>query len=265
MERVREAPAPPEESPPSLLQPPPELVLEARPLLEQLASLREPGVTTAQVDAFLAGLAAPRPSHEPPRVRADLMLDVLEDEWLCELTGSAGRRAGQVALEALLGLGYPYALEVTPEMLAQARRSPPVPFPFRPVLGLGLAGLNALLPLGLQVGLTELPPLGLLPESFFRLFATTPFLPLRLEPWPAFAFSLALLGPPLLSVLADGFGLASLKRLSHALQWLGVGLAVWGASLWGREAPASAVLCLLTALLSLLTLHCLTPPKAPES
>ncbi|WP_309896009.1 hypothetical protein [Archangium sp.] len=263
MERVREAPAPPEESPLSLLQPPPELVREARPLLEQLASLREPGVTTAQVDVFLAGLAAPRPSHEPPRVRADLMLDVLEDEWLCELTGSTGRRAGQVALEALLGLGYPYALEVTPEMLAQARRSPPVPFPFRPVLGLGLAGLNALLPLGVGVGLTELPPPGLLPESFFRLFASTPFLSLRLELWPA--FSLALLGPPLLSVLADGFKRPSLKRLSHALQWLGVGLAVWGAALWGREAPASAVLALFTALLSLLTLHCLTPPKAPES
>lgn len=266
MERVREAPAPHEESPPSLLQPPPELVREARPLLEQLASLREPGVTTAQVDAFLAGLAAPRPSHEPPRVRADLMLDVLEDEWLCELTGSTGRRAGQVALEALLGLGYPYALEVTPEMLAQARRSPPVPFAFRPVLGLGLAGLNALLPLGFELALLELPPLDLMPEFFYRLFATTPFyslLDLRLGLWPV--FSLALLGPPLLSVLADSFKLSSLKRPSHILQWLVVGLAVWGASLWGREALASAVLCLLTALLSLLTLHCLTPPKTPES
>ena len=270
MERVREAPAPAEESPSSLLPPPPELVVwEARPLLEQLASLREPGVTTAQVDAFLAGLAAPRPSHEPPRVRADLMLDVLEDEWLCELTGSAGRRAGAVALEALLGLGYPYALEVTPEMLAQARRSPPVPFPFRSVLGLGLAGLNALLPLGVVVALIELPPLGLLPESFFRLFASTPFLALRLERWPTipfpFPFALALLGPPLLSVLADRSQRPALKRLSHALQWLGVGLAVWGAAHWGREAPASAVLALVTALLSLLTLHCLTPPKAPET
>jgi hypothetical protein len=242
-------------------------VWEARPLLEQLASLREPGVTTAQVDAFLEGLAAPRPSHEPPRVRADLMLDVLEDEWLCELTGSAGRRAGAVALEALLGLGYPYALEVTPEMLAQARRSPPVPFPFRSVLGLGLAGLNALLPLGVVVALTELPPLGLLPESFFRLFASTPFLALRLERSPTFPFpfALALLGPPLLSVLADRSQQPALKRLSHTLQWLGVGLAVWGAAHWGREAPASAVLALVTALLSLLTLHCLTPPKAPES
>ena len=47
----------------------------------------------------------------PPRVRADVMLDILEDKRLCALTGSDGRRVGVMALEALLELGFPYALE----------------------------------------------------------------------------------------------------------------------------------------------------------
>jgi hypothetical protein len=252
MQRIREAPPVHEESTPSL-QDAPRLVREARPLLERLASLRAPGVTSEEIDTFLAGLKAPRPSDEPPRVRADLMLDVLEDEWLCGLTGGQGQRLGEVALEALLGLGYPYALEVTPEMLAQARGSPPARFPLRPLLGLGLAGVNVLLPLGLEAGLVEFAPSLLDDDIFFSL---------RSNLWPS--ISLALLGPPVASALAGWFELPALKRLSNALQWMVAGLTVWGASIWSRETPLTGVLFMLTALLSLATVLCLTPPKEPE-
>jgi len=253
MQRVREAPPSHEESPPSL-QPPPELVREARPLLERLAALRAPGVTTEEIDTFLAGLAAPRPSNEPPRVRADLMLDVLEDEWLCGLTGSKGGRLGAVALEALLGLGYPYALEVTPEMLAQGRGPPSARLPLRPLLGLGLAGVNVLLPLGLEAGLAEFDPSLLDDNFFFTLWRNL---------WPG--FSLALLGPPVASALAGWFKRPSLRTLFNTLQWVVVALSLWSASLWSGEWPLTGVLFMLTALLSLLTLHCLTPPKEPET
>lgn len=262
MERVREAPAPAEESIPSL-QDPPGLVREARPLLERLNALRQPGVTAAEIDLFLAGLSAPRPSDEPPRVRADLMLDVLEDEWLCELTGSTGRRAGEVALEALLGLGYPYALEVTPEMLAQARGSPPVRLPLRPLLGLGLAGVNGVLPFAVEAGLEVSHSLDVLPQSFFDLFFENIFLATRKDQWPI--YSLALLVPPVLSALAGWFKVPPLKTFFNAFQWLVVGLSVWSAFSWHDSEPATGVLFLLTALLSLLTLHCLTPPKEPET
>ncbi len=123
MERVREAPpSSAEESLPSLQEMPP-VALEASTLLARMRLLREPGAAVEEVDAFLEDLSAPRPQGEPPRVRADVMLDLLEDARLCALTGTDGRRVGVVALEALLGLGYPYALELTPEMLALARGS----------------------------------------------------------------------------------------------------------------------------------------------
>jgi hypothetical protein len=158
MERLREAP-PPDHALPAL-------EVESRPLLERLEGLREPGVTPKEVDAFLAGLSAPRPPSEPPRVRADLMLDLLGDERVCALTGSDGRRVGAVVLETLLGLGYPYALEVTPEMLAWARG------PRRTLrhLRLGLAGGTLLLLLGLQL-YDRLGPLELLGSVMVMLIA----------------------------------------------------------------------------------------------
>jgi hypothetical protein len=258
MQRVREAPPAPQESTPSL-QDTPELVREARPLLERLAALRAPGVTSEEIDQFLAGLAAPRPSNEPPRVRADLMLDVLEDEWLCELRGSAGRRMGAVALEALLGLGYPYALEVTPEMLAQARGSPPARFPLRPLLGLGLAGVNVLLPLAIEASGMELPPL----VNLFPTLFDNPFLLFRRELW--LVCSSMLLGPPLLSVLAGWYKAPRLKSLFNGLQWLLTGYLFLVASQWLQQEPIPGILHLLTALISLATVLCLTPPKEPET
>lgn len=147
MERLQQAPplsseegAEPVPSPPGL---------EPVPVRERLELLRLSGVSAAEVDTFLAGLEAPYLPGESPRERADLMLDLLEEERLCELTGSDGRRVGLAALETLLRLGYPYAFDLTPEMLARARGDGPLALSSRALLGLGLMVVNVLLPITL--------------------------------------------------------------------------------------------------------------------
>lgn len=144
MERLQSAPTlAPAESVPELPLPP-DLEIRSLPLLQRLDALREPGVTQREVDLFLQGLAAILPEHETPRVRADLMLDVLEDSRLCELTGSDGSQVGAIALEVLLALGYPYALEVTPAMLARVRGSERTPTPRSVIVGVSVAGVSGL-------------------------------------------------------------------------------------------------------------------------
>jgi hypothetical protein len=123
--------------------------LEQVPVRERLELLRLSGVSATEVDVFLTGLEAPYLPGESPRERADLMLDLLEDERLCELTGSQGHRVGLAALETLLRLGYPYAFEVTPGMLARGRGSEGLGLSSRSVLGLGLTAVNVLLPVTL--------------------------------------------------------------------------------------------------------------------
>ncbi len=147
MQRLQEAPpvssteeAGPVPSPPDL---------EPVPVRERLELLRLSGVDASEVDTFLAGLDAPYLPGESPRERADLMLDLLEEERLCELTGSNGRRVGLAALETLLRLGYPYAFDVTPEMLARARGDAPLGLSSRSLVGLGLTVVNVLLPVSL--------------------------------------------------------------------------------------------------------------------
>jgi hypothetical protein len=147
MQRLREAPPAPSEREAEPLASPPEL--EPVPVRERLELLRLSGVTSREVDTFLAGLEAPYLPGESPRERADLMLDVLEEERLCELTGSTGLRVGQAALETLLRLGYPYAFDVTPEMLARGRGAEPLGLSSRSLMGLGVTAVNVLLPVTL--------------------------------------------------------------------------------------------------------------------
>ncbi|MCY1082538.1 hypothetical protein [Archangium lansingense] len=99
---------------PVSLEPPP----SARWLLEQV---RAPGVARAEVDALLRGLELPLGPGEAARERADLLHGILEDEEVREYTGTGGRKVGHVAVLQLVELGFPYALEVPPELFAQAR------------------------------------------------------------------------------------------------------------------------------------------------
>jgi hypothetical protein len=95
----------------------------ATSLATLLEAVRSPGVTTADVDALLRGLGLPVAEGEGPRARADLLLSVLDDQRISELRGSDGRSVRAVATQALIELGYPYALELPPEALADIHRS----------------------------------------------------------------------------------------------------------------------------------------------
>ncbi len=83
---------------------------------------RAPGAARPEIDALLAGLAQPLSSDASLRERADLLLSLIEDVRLASSTGSDGRTVRVAAIQALLALGYPYALEIPPEALeAKAR------------------------------------------------------------------------------------------------------------------------------------------------
>ena len=87
------------------------------PLEELLQEARSPGAARAEVDALIAGLAQPLAPEQSPRERADVLLALIEDTHLGDFTGSNGQTVRSAAVEALLALGYPYALEVPPDAL----------------------------------------------------------------------------------------------------------------------------------------------------
>jgi hypothetical protein len=82
------------------------------PLRERVEAVHSPGVVPEDVAQLLSGLSAPLAQGELPRERADQLLRLLQHPELAELTGRDGRQVRPVALEALLSLGHPYALEV---------------------------------------------------------------------------------------------------------------------------------------------------------
>lgn len=112
MEHSRSAPRPAEDEGPLLLGPSPAL----RSLVEEA---RAPGASRADVDALLLGLAGPLAEGESARERSDVLLDILQDAQLSGVTGSDTRPVRTAALEALMALGFPYALEVPPDLLAE--------------------------------------------------------------------------------------------------------------------------------------------------
>jgi hypothetical protein len=95
---------------------------------QSLAELRDaltsPGVVQAEVDALFAAIARPPTGDETPRARADFLhsLMSLREEAHEGMTGSDGRTVRAAAVEALLELGFPYALEVDPDVLEDVRR-----------------------------------------------------------------------------------------------------------------------------------------------
>lgn len=102
--------------------PPPEEL----PSLDWLVQeVRAPEAGSAEVDALLEGLCQPLAPEQSPRERADLLLSLIGDERIASYTGSEGRTVRGAAIQALMALGYPYALEVPPEALeAHAREEP---------------------------------------------------------------------------------------------------------------------------------------------
>ncbi|WP_375768518.1 hypothetical protein NR798_43705 [Archangium gephyra] len=100
--------------PVGLAEPPP----SPRSLLEEV---RTPGAARAEVDALLSGLARPLEPGESARERAELLHEIMQDTEVREYLGSGGRKVGHVAVLRLAELGFPYALEVPPELYAEAR------------------------------------------------------------------------------------------------------------------------------------------------
>jgi hypothetical protein len=142
MERTRPSPVTVESS---ALAPEP----VARPSLRELLEvLRGPAVMRSDVEAFLQALGRPPVGDETPRARADLLLSLMQDARLRDYTGHNGRTVRAAAVQALVALGYPYALELPPEMLAHVRGeatvAPPLPPLKVPVAGLVTLGLALL-------------------------------------------------------------------------------------------------------------------------
>ncbi len=107
------------DSHPEALAPP----AAALPLAELRAAMASPGVIPAEVDALLAAIDQPPGGDEAPRDRADFLLSLITMPGEAGLqTGSAGITVRTAAVEALLELGYPYALEVPPDALERARQ-----------------------------------------------------------------------------------------------------------------------------------------------
>lgn len=121
MERVQSAqsPASQEAAVPSLAAVEP---LEGAPSLEALArTARElPGSEgRAALQALHARLAALAPTEENGRA----LVQLLDRGQLQGLVADDGRLTRPLAVEALLGLGYPWALQIHPDELAWYRAS----------------------------------------------------------------------------------------------------------------------------------------------
>lgn len=125
-------------------------------LRSRVEEVRAPGANRADVDALLRALAGPLGDGESARERADVLLDILQDAQLGGVMGSDTRPVRTAALEALLALGYPYALEVSPELLAEVRPGAGRPEPLHRgpfQLGLALPLLAAVVECSFIIGL----------------------------------------------------------------------------------------------------------------
>ncbi|RKG67971.1 hypothetical protein [Corallococcus terminator] len=114
-------------------------------LLDLLEEVRSPALVRSDVDLLIAALGRGPGPDEPPRVRADLLLGLMaHDNPVGDYVGRNGKTVRHAARDALLGLGFPYALEVPPELMEPA--APPRP----PRTGIGKAGVFALVALALS-------------------------------------------------------------------------------------------------------------------
>ncbi|RKH02490.1 hypothetical protein D7Y13_35530 [Corallococcus praedator] len=183
------------------------------PFAELLNAVRSPGADRVDIEAFIAAMGRAPTAEETPRARADVLLDLMARENpMGDYRGRDGTKVRHAAKAALLSLGYPYALELPPELLdtPQARTT-------EPYTGPGAVGVVATLLSALyQSGIVLVAQLVL----SFRNFDwdrpwTEPFLPALLAVWV-----------PTLCAL---FGLGLGKRTLHVVGAWGLWLllAAW--------------------------------------
>lgn len=116
MERIRPPQAPPAHTSEERAAP--------AALSELLEQVRAPGAERKDVDALLTGLERPLAEDESPRARADFLLALLNSRRLRAMKGSKGQSVRAAAVQAMMELGHPYALELPPEALeARGRES----------------------------------------------------------------------------------------------------------------------------------------------
>lgn len=253
---------------PSLPAVPPAVEVNAVSLLQRLQALRAPGVTQQELDAFMDGLSADPPAGESPRVRADVMLDILEDSSLCALTASDGSRVGSIALEVLMELGFPYALEVTPSMLKRARGPRPLHVPTGVKAGLALAGVNGLIFLaGVLQEFNQYLELHEVGERNLEL--RHPLFERNFDDavmgMPVFL--ILLLGPAALSGLTWWLRLRGSRPVFNASQWLvGLGLVLLGLNegLLGVRVTHHEGLMVFCGVATLLSAWLLRPRPEPS-
>ncbi|MHA7634907.1 hypothetical protein [Corallococcus sp. M7] len=88
------------------------------PLTLLLEEVRSPGVVRADIDALIVGLGRLPAPDEPLRERADLLLGLLDrSNPVGDYTGSGGMKVRHAAKESLISMGYPYAMELPPDLL----------------------------------------------------------------------------------------------------------------------------------------------------
>jgi hypothetical protein len=174
---------------------------------------RSPGAARAEVDALLTGLSQPLPSEHSARERADVLLALLADEHLCDFTGSQGRTVRAAAVQALIALGYPYALELPPEALPSA------------------SAVDQVLRVGLLSTTSGKLGFGLL--SFLGLLMLGPvWLAAQWLNFSAIAVFIALVVVACLSVLPAGLTVVGHNLGSRALKRTGTIWLVLAALLW---------------------------------
>ena len=119
---------------------------EASPLAERLTALvmearQEKWARRADLTHSITSLLEGLPSHPNPGEVVPTVHRLLEDGLLEGLEDGTGQSASVAATRALLALGYPHALEVSPEQLAALkhweRRTPPAPWALLLLLGAG--------------------------------------------------------------------------------------------------------------------------------
>ena len=128
------------------------------PLAALLAQVKSPGMVRTDIDALIAAMGRAPAADESLRERADLLLGLMSrDNPVGKYRGENWTTVRQAAMAALLALGYPYALELPPEMVESYPSAPPVHDSPRPGPGPGAGSVVVTLLSSLhQAGLISL-------------------------------------------------------------------------------------------------------------